>query len=56
MFDFVYEPVPIPNDSSTIYFIIPNGTLGHTDTLTVTVTDRCNSLSTSEDFIFEVTG
>lgn len=56
MFDFVYEPVPIPNGSSTIYFIIPNGTLGQTDTLTVRVTDRCNDLSTSEDFIFEVIG
>ena len=56
IFDFVYEPIPDPNSSSTIYYIIPNGSLGQIDTLTVTVTDRCNDVSTSKDFIFEVVG
>jgi hypothetical protein len=56
-YDFIYDPIPVnPNTSSSIYFIVPDGSLGHTDTVTVTVTDRCNKQTASRDLLFEVTG
>jgi hypothetical protein len=54
VFDIFYEPIPQPNNSSTIYVVIPPGTLGAIDTIKVTVEDRCNGIAISKSFIFEV--
>jgi len=53
-FDFVYDPIPDPNDQSKVHFKIPIGAAGHTGILTVTVKDRCNGLSVSKDIAFRV--
>ena len=53
-FNFIYDPIPDPDDQSKVHFKIPMGAAGNIDTLTVTVTDRCNGLSVTRAIVFKV--
>ena len=54
LFDFVYEPIPVPNGQGEVFFIVPGNSLGYIDTLTITVKDRCNGLTSTKEIEFEV--